>query len=118
MALYDSEIAFVNRKIPTIKVKWQALPAMSQIASQAYANPDEPKNIIGLLKDAFGKKAIDRFHKMVFTVSSKLQGGVRVVDAVKLLREVLGNDIDSDGGGGGRSYNPLSTQPRPPGRGI
>lgn len=107
---YQSEIAFLNRKLLTTKVKWAILPALSQIVSPPL--PDaEAKNVVAKLKDALGKKAILEFHKMIFSAPSKLQGGTRVIVHVALLREIFGDEIDGGGGGGGRGYNPLSTRP-------
>jgi|GEM_PF-1779921 len=114
---YASEIAFINRKLPNNKVKWETLMAKSEIISPPLSDT-EAKSIVTALKDALGKKALTTFHKMVFTVSSKLRGGTRVVISVTLLREVFANEIDGDTGGGGKSYNPLTNQPRPPGRGV
>lgn len=114
---YASEIAFINRKLPNNKVKWETLAAKSEIISPPLSDA-EAKSVVTSLKDALGKKALALFHKMVFTVSSKLRGGTRVVISITILREVFASEIDGDTGGGGKSYNPLSNQPRPPGRGI
>lgn len=115
---YAAEIAFVNRKLFNNKVKWEALPAKSEIISPPLSE-SEAKNVVSSLKDAFSKKALVVFNKMVFTVSSKLRGGTRVVVSINLLREFFGGEIDGDFGGGGKSYNPYSNQPKPPGgRGV
>lgn len=114
---YASEIAFINRKLSNNKVKWEALAAKSEIISPSLSEM-EAKNIISALKDALGKKSLAVFHKMIFTVSSKLRGGTRVVISINLLREIFANEIDGDIGGGGKGYNPLTNQPKPPGRGV
>jgi len=107
---YAAEIAFLNRKLLTTKIKWEILPAVSQIVSPPLTD-SETKSIISRLKDALGRKASAQFHKMVFSATSKLRGGTRVIILVPLLREIFANEIDPYGGGGGRGYNPLSTRP-------
>lgn len=107
---YQSEIAFLNRKLLTTKVSWTILPALSQIVSPPLSD-SEVKNIIAKFKDALGKKAIIEFPKMIFSAPSKLQGGSRVIVNVPLLREIFASEIDGWSGGGGRRYNPLSTRP-------
>ncbi len=114
---YASEIAFINRKIPNSKVQWETLPAKSELISPSLSEA-EAKNIVATLKEAIGKRALVVFNKMIFTVSSKLRGGTRVVISINLLREFFGNEIDSDSGGGGKGYNPFTNQPKPPGRGV
>jgi hypothetical protein len=94
------------------------LVAKSELISPILTE-QEAKNIVAALKDALGKKAVVLFHKIVFTMSSKLRGGMRVVISINLLREVFGGEIDGDtGGGGGKGYNPLTNKPKPPGRGV
>lgn len=114
---YAAEIAFINRRLPTNKVKWEILPAKSEIISPLLSDT-EASNIVNALKDALSKRALAVFHKIVSTVSSKLRGGTRVVISVTLLREYFAGEIDGDTGGGGKGYNPLTNQPRPPGRGV
>lgn len=112
---FESEKAFLNRKLPTNNVNWEVLPALSQLISPPLAE-QEAKNIVSQLKDALGKKCAIVFHKMVFSANSKLRGGMRVVVSVSLLREFFAGEIDGGGGGGGRGLNPLQTNPKP-GRG-
>lgn len=107
---FQSEIAFLNRKLLTTKVKWEILPALSQIVSPPLPD-DQAKNIVAKLKDAFGKKVILDFNKIVFSTPSKLRGGTRVIVIVPLLREHFAGEIDGWSGGGGRGYNPFSTRP-------
>lgn len=112
---YESEKAFLNRKLPTNNVNWEVLPALSQLISPPLAEPDA-KNVVSQLKDALSKKCAIVFHQMVFSASSKLRGGTRVVVSVPLLREYFAGEIDGWTGGGGRGLNPLQTNPKP-GRG-
>jgi len=130
---YASEINFIKRRIPTTKVDWKALPAVSQIASPSMSSAETQK-IVAALKDALeklmqnkmkllaeqgvGRTANEIFGKMVSSVTSKLSGGSRVIIFVNVLRDVFGGEIDGDFGGGGKSYNPFSNKPKPPGRGV
>lgn len=108
---FVSEIAFLNRKLPTAKIKWEVLASLSQIVSPPLAE-SEAKNTVASYKEILGKKANIRFHKMMFTATSKLRGGMRIVVSVNLLREIFADEIDGDSlGGGGRGYNPLQTRP-------
>lgn len=113
----EVEIRFLKRKLPTMNIKWELMPAVGQIIS-ASISEDEAKKIISNLRDALLKKAGVNFPKMVFSVASKLRGGMRVVVVMSLLREIFGDEMADDSGGGGKSYNPFSTKPKPPGRGI
>jgi 3-methyladenine DNA glycosylase/8-oxoguanine DNA glycosylase len=130
---YTSEINYIKRKIPTTKAEWTSLPALCQIATKP-SSMAEVQKIIAALKDAFlkkiekdikdlaakglGKTANEIFEKMVSSVTSKLNGSSRAIINVNLLRQLFGNEIDTDFGGGGKSYNPFSNKPKPPGRGI
>ncbi len=114
---YASEIAFINRKLPNNKVKWETLIAKSEIISPPLSEV-EAKTIVSALKDALSKKSLVVFHKMIFTVSSKLRGGTRVVISISILRDIFASEIDGDAGGGGKGYNPRTNQPKPPGRGV
>lgn len=115
---YAAEIAFINRKLSNNKVKWETLAAKSEIISPPLSEA-EAKSVIATLKDALSRKALVVFHKMVFTVNSKLRSGTRVVISITLLREFFASEIDNDFGGGGKGYNPKTNQPKPPGgRGV
>lgn len=114
--VFVNEKAFLNRKLLTTKVEWEVLPALSQLISPPLAD-QEAKDIVGQLKDALGKQAAVVFHKMIFTMNSKLRGGLRVVVSVALLREFFAAEIDGFGGGGGRGLNPKSS-PSPSPRGA
>jgi hypothetical protein len=118
---YTAEIDFLGRKLPTAAIKWQALPAKSELISPPLHERDA-HNLIAQLKDALGEAAIQQagvlFSKMIFAVSSKLQGGVRVAISIGLLRQVFGSEIDGSVGGGGRVYSPLSTRPGRGGGGV
>jgi len=108
---YAAEIAFLNRKLPSANVKWEILAALSQIVSPPLAE-GEAQNIVANYKKMLGNKMGIRFNKTIFTVASKLRGGMRIAISVSLLREFFGDEIDGDaGGGGGRGYNPLQTRP-------
>jgi len=111
---YENEKAFLNRKLVTKKIEWEIVPALSQLISPPLPE-NEIKEIISQFRDVLGKKAAVVFPKMVFSVNSKLRGGLRVVVAIGLLREFFGAEIDGGGGGGGRRLNPLQTNPRPGG---
>lgn len=114
MSEFTAEKSFLNRKLPTQKVEWGILPALSQIASPPMAEPDA-RGIIKQLKDALGQKSGTEFHQMVFTAISKLRGGLRIIISVPLLRKYFSSEIEGDISGGGRGLNPLSTRPSPRG---
>lgn len=117
--IYKAEIDFLNRKLPTANIKWQSLSALSQLASPPLSDA-EANNLIAQYKSIMADAAKQNqvlFNKMVFTVASKLRGGIRVAVSIPLLRQVFGHEIDGVSGGGGRGYNPLTTRPTR-GRGI
>lgn len=107
---YAAEIAFLNRAVPTAKIKWETLPVMSQIVSPPLPEA-EATSLVGKFKDTLGKRAGALFTKMFFTTTSKLRGGTRIAISVQQLREVFAREIDGDSGGGGRSYNPFQNRP-------
>lgn len=115
---YEREIKFLERKLPTANIKWQALSAMEQVVSPPLSD-GEANDIVARLKDAFGdrpKQAQMPFIKIITTAASKLRGGTRVIISVPRLRDVFAADIDGhSGGGGGRGYNPMSVRPGPRG---
>lgn len=114
---FEKEIAFLSRKLLNIKVTWKALPAVSQIISDAISN-EKAKEIYSQLKNSIGKKAVLDFPKFIRIETSKSTGITRIVVMVHLLREYFASEIDGGGGGGGRGYNPLSTRPSPKGAGV
>lgn len=111
--MYKSEIAFLNRKLPTAKIDWQARPALSQLISPLF--PDkEARNFLEQYKQILGepaKRAHIPFIQIMNVVASKLSGGTRVTVVIPKLREAFGQEIDGASGGGGHGYNPLSTRP-------
>jgi hypothetical protein len=111
MTTYQSEIAFLNRKLPTEKIKWEVIAAMGQIVTPIIPESDA-NAIFKNYKNVFGLKAGFSFNKMFMVMPNKLKPGfARLVVVVEVLRDIFGGEIDSGGGGGGRGYNPLSTRP-------
>jgi hypothetical protein len=118
MSTYENEKAFLNRKLVTKTINWEVIAAVSQLCSPPLAEA-EAKEIVATFKDALHRKAAIVFHKMIFTVNSKLRGGIRVIVSIPLLREFFADEIDYPSGGGGKGLTPMATQPRPPGgRGV
>jgi len=111
--MYIDEIAFIDRKLLGKKVQWRAIQALEQIASTGLSKFDalDVVNKLRLQLEDKCKKQQKLFNNIV-TIFKE----TNVVIKVPSLREVFGDEIDRQSGGGGRKFRdrraPTSTTMR------
>ncbi len=100
--MFESEIAFLNRKTPMHTISWEIRTAISKLMSHLMPR-EEAERLHKCLAEMLSPRAKEKFAELAFIVDSQTHGSSRVVICINRLREFFSVDIDGWGeGGGGR----------------
>lgn len=111
--MFESEMAFLNKKLPTFEAKWEVrgMGVVSQLVSKLMTRK-EAEGVLDNLGDSLKAKAGADFPKVACIKDTQFSNGSRVVVFISELRRIFSGEIDGGGGGGGRGVKPLQTTMR------